>query len=313
MRLVFFGTPAFSVPCLRALLADPAFEVAAVVTQPDREAGRGRRVAAPPVKALAQSAGLELHQPGRLPEVRERLRELAPDAAVVVAYGRIFRRWLLELPRHGCINVHASLLPRLRGPAPIQWAVIRGEQQTGVSIMRLARGVDTGPVCHVRATPIGERETAEALTARLADLGAEALREALHALRTGEARFEAQDDTAATHAPLLSREDGRLTWSRPAAELARLVRGATPWPGAWCDHRKGPLKVLEAEVVPGVAGAPGEILEAPAPGSAAPVVACGRGGLALLQVQPAGKRAMEGRAARNGRLLVPGEVLGVGP
>ena len=309
MRIVFFGTPAFAVPSLRALLADPELEVAAVVTQPDREVGRGRRVSAPPVKRLAEEAGITLWQPSRLPAIKAELRALEPDVAVVVAFGRIFRRWLLELPRHGCINVHASALPRLRGPAPIRWAVIRGEAETGVSIMRLEPGVDTGPVCALRRTPVGERETAEALGERLAKQGAEARGESKHALRRGDAVFEAQDESLSTHGPMLTKEDGLLDWTRPAAELERLVRGTTPWPGAWCPHERGPLKLLESEGVPDAAGEPGTLLAAKGP-RGAPVVACGAGGLALLRVQPAGRKAMDGAAARNGRILVSGQSLG---
>lgn len=313
LRIVFFGTPQFAVPALQAIIDGP-HELVAVVTQPDRRVGRGRKKAQPPpVKALAERAapGVPIRQPDRLKALQDELVGWAPDVAVVVAYGRIFRRWLLELPTHGCVNVHASVLPELRGPAPIRWAVIRGYAQTGVSIMRLERGVDTGPVERSVTTAIGPREDAAQLTERLAELGAGALAETLDALRAGTARFEPQDHASATHAPLLEKAHGCIDWSGDASQIEALVRGAVPWPLAWRPTGDGPLKILAAEPVDASAVGPA----AAAPGTVIglddgdPVIACGRGALALRQVQCPGRRAVAGREAVRGRQIELGSAL----
>ena len=228
---------------------------------------------------------------------------MGPDVAVVVAYGRIFRPWLLDLPRHGCLNVHASILPSLRGPAPVRWAVIRGCEETGVSIMRLDRGVDTGPVERSRRVAIAARQTAPDLTDVLAELGAQALGETLRAIQDGEAHFEPQDDARATHAPLLEKDHGRIDWGRSAEAIDRLVRGASPWPLAWVPSEDGPVKVLQADTLEGSAGAPGEIVGLDA---GDPVVACGRGALVLRRLQCPGSKAMSGREAVHGRRLSVG-------
>ena len=304
--MAFFGTPQFAVPTLRALVDGPD-EVVAVVTQPDRRVGRGRkRAQPPPVKEVALEAGLSVHQPNRLKDLRSELEALVLDVAVVVAYGKIFRRWLLELPTHGCINVHASVLPALRGPAPIRWAVIRGLRETGVSIMRLDRGVDTGPVERVVTSAIGPRDTAAQVTDRLSDLGASALAATMDALRTGQAQFHEQDHTRATHAPMLDKDHGRIDWESDAISIDRLVRGAVPWPLAWTPQADGPLKVLEAQPVQGPAGQPGWVVALDA---GDPVVACGQGWLALRRVQCPGRKAMSGREAVNGRQIQTGSAL----
>lgn len=309
LRTVFFGTPQFAVPSLQALIDGP-HEVLAVVTQPDRRVGRGRKTAQPPpIKVIAEQAGFVVHQPDRLTDLRSELESLAPDVAIVVAYGKIFRRWLLELPAHGCINVHASVLPELRGPAPIRWAVIRGYDETGVSIMRLERGVDTGPVERVATTAIGPRETADQVTGRLASLGAQALAGTLDALRSGEARFDAQDHAAATHAPLLEKTHGCIDWSATAWQIDALVRGATPWPRAWSPTEDGPLKILVTDPMARgefPKGAAGEIVGVE---GGDPVVACGQGYLALRQLQLPGRRAVAGRDAISGRQIQVGSAL----
>jgi methionyl-tRNA formyltransferase len=309
LRIAFFGTPEFAVPSLQGLLGG-SHEVVAVVTQPDRPAGRGRRLLVPPVKLAAEAAGLGVAQPERLKDMRAELEALAPDLAVVVAFGRIFRRWLLELPALGCINVHGSLLPALRGPAPVEWAVIRGHAETGVSVMRLARGVDTGPVCAIAETAIGPRETAAELRARLAKLGAAALVGAVDAMAAGTAVFEAQDDAAATHAPLLVKDDGLIDWAHSASRVDRLIRGLTPWPLARVARAQGPLAILEAEPAEGAGGEPGVVVEADARG---PLVACGEGTLRLLRVRPAGRRDMDGASAVAGRHILVGQPICASP
>lgn len=254
MRVMFYGTPEFAVPTLRALLA--RHEVVAVVTQPDRPAGRGQRAQSPAVKALAAAQGLPVEQPVRLrdPGWPERLAAYRPDVAVTVAFGQILPPAVLELPARGSINVHASLLPRYRGAAPIAWAIIRGERETGITTFRMAEGMDTGPILLQRATPIGPEETAGELAARLAPLGAEVLIDTLDRLDALVPR--PQDDAAATLAPRLRKEDGILDWSRPAGELAARVRGLNPWPGAATTVGDGRLVVWRARAVPG-RGRPG--------------------------------------------------------
>jgi methionyl-tRNA formyltransferase len=289
MRIVFFGTPAFAVPSLKALLRE-RYQVAGVVTQPDRPQGRSRsRLLPPPVKLEADAADIPVLQPVRpLGDVfLAGLRHLEPDLGVVVAYGHILRPEVLELPRLGMINVHASLLPRWRGAAPIQHAILAGDAETGVSIMQLDRGLDSGPVLHRIATPIGPGETAGALTARLSELGATALVDALSLLVAGFARPEPQSEAGMTLAPKIDREQARLEWSRPSAALARQVRAFDPTPGAWTTHDGAALKLFGAAPVD-LRGEPGCVLEA----DDRLVVGCGEGALSLAEVQPAGRNRL---------------------
>lgn len=240
MRIVFAGTPEFAVPSLRAVLA-AGHEVPLVLTQPDRPAGRGMVLQQSPVKRAAVSAGIDVMQPEKIKnneELRARLEELRPDAIVVVAYGRIIPKWMLELPRFGNLNVHASLLPKYRGAAPIQWAVAKGERETGVAVMQLEEGLDTGPVFTERRVPIAPEAMATSLFGALADVGAEALVETLRALDEGTAMAKAQDDSLATLAPILTREDGALRLGeRTAQEAYDRWRGFYPWPGAHATLR----------------------------------------------------------------------------
>src|SRR5262249_52046399 len=232
LRVAFMGSPEFAGPPLGAVPAP--HDVAVVVTQPDKPAGRGRHVEPPPVKLVAERAGVPVLQPrsARAPELVDALRRFAPDVAVVVAYGKILPQAVLDVPRHGCLNVHASLLPRYRGAAPIQWAIIRGETETGITIMKLDAGMDTGPMLLRRAVAIAEEDTAGTLAARLAPLGAELMREALVRLEAGAQGAAPPDGAGATPAPLLKKEDGRIDWTRPARAARDLVRGVDPWPGA---------------------------------------------------------------------------------
>ena len=309
LRTVFMGTPEFAVPSLGSLAA--AEDVTLVLCNPDRPAGRGRVLAAPPVKDEAARLGIPVFQPekARHPDAVARIATESPDLIVVVAYGHILPKSILEIPRTMCINVHASLLPRYRGAAPINWAVARGETETGVTIMKMDEGMDTGPMLHVRRMPIEEEDTAESLFGKLAVLGAGALAEALGKLHEGTLTETPQDGALATYAPMLKKEHGRIGWEKPAREIRDLVRGMTPWPSATAVHGGRTLKVLSSAVAeegPAVAWAPGEVV---ALGREGIFVACGSGILRLAAVQPEGGKAMDAWAYAQGRRLAKGERL----
>ena len=308
LRTVFMGTPRFAVPSLAAL-ADTE-NVALVLCNPDRPAGRGRSMASPPVKEEALRRGIPVFQPekARHPDAVARVAAEAPDLVVVVAYGHILPKSILDIPRLGCINVHASLLPKYRGAAPINWAVARGETVTGVTIMRMDEGMDTGPILHVREMPIGDEDTAETMFSKLSILGADALGEALRKLREGTLDETPQDASLATYAPLLTKEHGRIDWSRPAGEVRNLVRGMTPWPSAFALHAGKTLKVLSSAVAgeSAAAGEPGEVVGLGRDGIA---VTCGEGVLRLQAVQPEGGKAMDAWAYAQGRRVKTGERL----
>lgn len=252
MRIVFFGTPDFAVPSLDRLVESP-HKVLAVVCQPDKPAGRGRKLKAPPVKERAIAHGLPVHQPDRLrgepgESFARELEALEPDVAVVIAYGKILPRRLLNLPRHGCLNVHASLLPRYRGAAPIQWALVRGERQTGVSIMQLDEGMDTGPVAATREVDILDDDDARSLSDILSFTGAELLLEVLGSLEeTGSLHLTPQDEAMATYASLIKRSDALIEWSRPADEIICAIRGFRVWPKAYTHAGDKELKIIGAE------------------------------------------------------------------
>jgi methionyl-tRNA formyltransferase len=305
--LVFMGTPDFARPALSAL-AKSGETILAVVTQPDRAQGRGRRVAPSPVKTLALDLHLHLWQPETLrdPEVLARFEAARPESIVVVAYGLILPPALLDLPPLGCLNVHASLLPALRGPAPIAWAILRGLALTGVTTMRLDRGVDTGPMLLSRSTPILDTDTAGSLHDRLALLGAELLLETLAGLRTGAITPRPQDEARASYAPLLKKTDGLVDWTRPAAMLSRQVRGLDPWPGAYTLFEGLTLKLFGGRAGSG-RGRPGEVLGL---GTEGLVVAAGEGSLALAELQLAGYRRLPAADFWRGRRLSPGRLLG---
>jgi len=286
MRVVFFGTPHFAVASLRALLRE-RITVAGVVTQPDKPQGRSRStLVPPPVKVVALADGLPVLQPAR--PVGDlflaALHRLEPDLGVVVAYGHILRRQVLELPPRGMINVHASLLPRFRGAAPIQHAILAGDRETGVSIMRMEEGMDTGPVLHRVGTPIADDETGGTLAGRLAELGATALVETVSLIAAGLERAQPQDDSLATYAPKIDRDTARLDWANDAPRLQRQVRAFDPVPGAWTALADTPVKLFGATPAVG-AGEPGTIITA----TDRLVVACGTGAIAVREVQPAGK------------------------
>jgi methionyl-tRNA formyltransferase len=289
MRIVFFGTPDFAVASLRALVRE-RFTLAGVVTQPDKPQGRSRStLVPPPVKVAALEAGLPVLQPAK--PVGDlflaSLRRLEPELGVVVAYGHILRREVLEAPSRGMINVHASLLPRFRGAAPIQHAILAGDRETGISIMRMEEGLDSGPVLHRVSTPIADGETAGSLTERLAGLGATALVEALSLLSAGGGKPQPQDAAGVTYAPKITRDQARLDWSRDAASLERQVRAFDPIPGAWTSLEGTPVKLFGG--MPAVGGGePGAVLAA----SDRLVVAGGTGAIAVREVQPAGRNRL---------------------
>ena len=301
MRVVFMGTPAFAVPTLDALVA-AGHDVCAVVAQPDRPSGRGQQLVSPATVVRARGLGIPTLQPlkvrsGAFPEAFEALHA---DVAVVVAYGRILTPRLLAAPAIGCINIHASLLPRWRGAAPIQWSILGGDRVTGVTTMNMAEGLDTGDMLLRVETPIGPEETAAGLHDRLAILGAALL------IRTLAERPAPtpQEHALATHAPMLERAQGALQWALPASELHRRVRGLAGWPGAYAVFRGEVLKVGRARLAAG-SGAPGEVLRDA-------VVACGDGALELLEVQLPGKKAVRGADWVNGSRVARGERLGDG-
>jgi methionyl-tRNA formyltransferase len=303
MRIAFFGTPAFAVPSLRALLEE-GFDVAAVVTQPDRPQGRSRStLVPPPVKLLALEEELPLLQPERpTGDFIEQLRALQIDIGVVVAYGHILRPAALAVPPRGYLNVHASLLPALRGAAPIQSAILQGLETTGVSIMQLEEGLDSGPVLHRIETEIPNDETGGELTERLAELGAGALVEALVLLDAGEVQAVPQDHGCATYAPKITRESTRLDWQRDAASVARVIRAFDPEPGAWAMLHGEPVKLFGARAV-NTGGEPGTVLSA----GRTLQIAAGVGAVEVNEVQPAGKKRMPVAALLSGRGIAVGQ------
>lgn len=300
MRVVFLGSPPFATRALEHLLAAHRHTVAAVVTKPDKPAGRGKKTSPSPLVELSRARGIEVLQPATAkdPVFVARLRELAPDVIAVASYGEILRAAVLDLPRQGCLNVHASLLPRWRGASPIQAALLAGDHETGVSIQRMVLALDEGDVLLERRTPIGARENSGQLFERLSDLGGAALVDALDLLDSGRAHFTPQDAAHATYCRKISKENGVIDWSRPALELERLVRAYTPWPGARCTTSNG----VEMAVVDAIArelttpAEPGTLVDA----RDALVVACGGGALAIERVKPAGKGVMEALAWQRG-------------
>jgi len=301
------GTPEFAVPTLRAML-EAGVEVAAVVTQPDRPAGRGQQPAAPPVKRLAQERELAVFQPARIKDAEavSYVRGLRPEVILVVGYGQIIPASIFDFPRLGTVNVHASLLPKYRGAAPIQWAIANGETVTGVTTMRIEAGLDTGDILLARETAIGPEETAPELSARLAQEGAALLIETLGGLKAGTITPRKQDSAQATYAPILKKENGRVDWTRSAGAIRNQVRGFDPWPGAYTTFRGDFLHLRRVLVESGPAGEPGRLEVA----GATLRVSCGEDWLELRELQPEGKRRMTAREFINGRRPASGEKLG---
>ncbi|MDT8069698.1 MAG: methionyl-tRNA formyltransferase [Terriglobia bacterium] len=309
MKLVFCGTPAFAVPTLKLALR-AGYDVPLVVTQPDRPVGREQTLTAPPVKTTAMEEGIPVVQPEKIrnnAEFRAQMEALRPDAILVVAYGRIIPKWMLELPRLGNLNLHASLLPKYRGAAPIQWAIACGETVTGVTTMRIDAGLDTGDMLLKAEMPIAADDTAVTLAPRLSQLGASLLIETLRGFEAGEMQPTKQDDSQATLAPILKKEDGRIDFSLSATEIFNRLRGFQPWPGAFTTFRGKQLTVHAAR--PGV-GLQLEQAEVTVSGDRL-LVGCGqRSVLDLMEVQPEGKKRMSARDFANGYRPQPGEMLG---
>lgn len=320
-RLLFMGSPDFALPSLRRLIAD-GHQIVGVYTQPDREAGRGRVLTAPPVKQLALEQGLPVFQPSSLrrEEALDQVRALAPELIVVAAFGQILRRPVLDAAPHGVLNVHASLLPRWRGASPVQASILAGDAETGVTIMLIDEGLDTGAMLTRRSLPIGDFDTAGSMTDRLAETGAELLAETLPRWLAGELTPEPQEESLATYAPRVEKDAGRLDWSLPATELWRRVRAFTPWPGAFTTLHGDLLRIHEAWPLPDSGAQPPGTLIALPPGAAEQIpaerpraafaITTGDGLLVPLKLQRAGKRALFAEEFARGEHALWGERLG---
>jgi methionyl-tRNA formyltransferase len=297
IRIVFMGSPDFALPILSALAKK--YQVVGVVTQPDRASGRGRELKPPPVKALALELNIPVMQPEKLraPEAMEQLRARTPDLIVVAAFGQILKKDVLELPRFGCINVHASLLPRWRGAAPINAAILAGDEEIGVTIMKMDVGLDTGPMLAMKSMRLASDLTTDSALQALSQLGADLLIETLPDYFSGKLIPQAQPEDGATYAPMLKKEDGLLDFTRSAVELERRVRAMNPWPGAWFEWNGNPLKVMRASVLSGEKGLVSGsrfIVEG------RPAVMSADGALVLDEVQPSGRKIMSGKAFLSG-------------
>ncbi|WP_066638757.1 methionyl-tRNA formyltransferase [Desulfolucanica intricata] len=312
MRIVFMGTPDFAVPTLKKIIAD-GHRVTGVVTQPDRPKGRGKKILAPPVKMFAQEAGLKVYQPEKIKtlEITDILKELAPQVIVVVAYGQILSPEILSIPPEGCINVHASLLPRYRGAAPIHWAIINGEKETGITTMFMNEGLDTGDMILRRVLPINDKDNVGVIHDRLAVLGAEVLGETLKLVEKGSVPREAQQNSEATYAPILTREHEIITWDKDARAICNLIRGMDPWPGARTYLDGEVIKIWRArpdDTSEKTACRPGQILKAtPAEGI---VVQTGKGLVCIEELQRQGSRRMQAADFLRGRQLLVEKVFG---
>jgi len=309
MRAVFMGTPEFAVPALKGLRQN-GYEIVCVYTQPDHPSGRGRKVVPSPVKAEALALGLNVRQPVLLKgrEEIESLQELRPGLVVVAAYAQILPRTVLDIPPHGCLNIHPSLLPRHRGPSPVAAAIQAGDEVTGVSLMLMDEGLDTGPVLAQRQLPVLNWDTTGSLTEKLADLGAQLLIDMLPPWIDGRVVPQPQDSEKATYSGIIKKEDGRLDWSRPAVELWRKVRAFQPWPGCYTAWEGKLVKIIEAAPLPGQ-GEVGRVVEIPDRGDIALGVATGDGILGLVVIQIEGKRAMSGEEFLRGQRGFIGSVL----
>lgn len=307
MRVVFWGTPEFAAPALRALVGE-GFDVIGVVTQPDKPQGRSRKIVLSPVKQFAVEEEIPLFQPknARVPELFEQLRELEPDISVVVAYGHILPQKIIDLPKLGTLNIHASLLPALRGAGPIQGAIRQGLMETGVTVMRVVQELDAGPIILQADTPIFEDETYGELQVRLSELGALTLVEAMTLVSLGKATETPQDDSRATYAPKVTRESSRITWNDSAIEISRQIRALDPKPAAFTTTPKGEVKLFGPKVMDGIKGKPGEVLSA----TGELVIACGLDAIRVSGVQPEGKSRMTAHEWVRGRGTAVGDRYG---
>ena len=307
MRVLFWGTPEFAAPPLRALIGE-GFEVVGVVTQPDKPQGRSRTITAPPVKQIAAEEEIPVLQPknARDPELVEKLKALNPDISIVVAYGHILPQRIIDLPPKGTLNIHASLLPALRGAGPIQAAIRQGLSETGVSVMRVVPALDAGPVLLQASMPIFDDEAFGELQNRLSELGALTLIEALTLVNLGKAKEAIQDESRATYAPKVTRESSRINWRDSAVEISRLIRASDPKPGAFTRTPKGDVKLFEPKVMDGIKGDPGEVLKV----TGELVIACGLDALRINEVQPSGKTRMSAHDWARGRGTKVGDKYG---
>lgn len=311
MKMIFMGTPEFAAEALRALLG-AGHEVTAVVTQPDKPRGRSGQPVPPPVKVCALEAGIPVMQPARIktPEAVAELKKYQAEVYIVAAFGQMLSQEILDMPEFGCLNIHASLLPKYRGASPIQHAIIDGEAETGITIMRLDAGMDTGDMLYQKRIPIEAQDNYETLQNKLMKLGGEAVTEALELLKQGKLTPVKQEDALSSHAPLIKKELGRLDFTKSALELDRLIRGVTPWPGAFTSYQGRQLKIWRAVPELSVntfARRPGEILKVE---KEAVTVAAGEGAIRILEMQLEGKRRMSAQDFLRGVRMQPGELLG---
>lgn len=307
MKIIFMGTPDFAVPTLRALYNE-GHEIAAVFTQPDKAVGRKQIITPPPVKAAALELGLSVFQPTSLRDdaITEQMKNLAPEVIVVVAYGKILPEAILNIPKFGCINGHASLLPRHRGASPIQWSIVSGDKKTGVTTMLMEKGLDTGDMLLKESVIIGENETGEELHDRLSDIAARLMVKTLKAVKEGSITPEKQDDSISTYAPIITREMGFLDFTKPAAELHNLIRGFYSWPAAYFILDSKRVKVLSSALSGETKEFPGTVLES----DTRLVIACGEGtALELLEIQPEGSKRMTAADYLKGHSLSKGRVI----
>ena len=306
MKAVFMGTPDFAVGCLTAL-HESSHQVLGVFSQPDKPKGRKQIMTAPPVKETAQALGIPVYQPKTLRdgEALEIIKKLNPDIIIVVAYGKILPGEILHFPKYGCINIHASLLPRLRGAAPINFAIIEGDKKTGITSMYMDEGLDTGDMLICRETDIGPDMTAGELFDRLSVMGAQVLIETIEKIENGTAERTPQDGSLATYAPIMTKETGKIDFSLPAARVHDLVRGTDPWPGAYCVWNEKTLKICRTRVTEGK-GKCGEVIRADKSGGI--TVACGAGAVRIEELQLQGKKRMSAKDFLNGNKLEPGTI-----
>ena len=308
IRVLFMGTPEFSVPCLEALIKS-GYDVVGAVTQPDKPKGRGHKLIPTPVKACAAEHGIEVFQPETLKNeaLKPVLERTEPDIIIVVAYGKILPEYILSFPRLGCINVHASLLPRYRGAGPIQWSVINGESVTGVTTMYMERGLDTGDMILKKKTPIGENETSGELHDRLSLMGAELLIKTVEEIINGTAPREKQDDSLSCYAPMIDKETGHIDWSKPKNEILNLIRGVNPWPMSYSNYCGEPMKIISAHAGGNADGAEGEIILADKNGIT--VVCGGKESVVITEIQMKGGKRMHVASYLNGHTIEAGTVL----
>lgn len=312
IRTVFMGTAEIAAPLIRRLSATENVELTAVVSQPDRPKGRKLRLQPTATKLAAEELGVPVRQPEkcRAPEFLDQLREWQPDVIVVMAYGQILPPALLDIPASGCLNVHTSILPKYRGAAPIQWAIWNGDEKTGVTVMKMDAGMDTGDIVAIRETPIGAEDTAATIHDRLGEIGAELLVEVLPQFVAGESKLQPQDDSLSTHARKITKEDARLDWSRTNVELWNQIRAFTPWPGTIClwpgEDGEQRLKILAAAPVDGPNVSPGQVMKADREGL---IVTCGEGCLRILELQREGGKRLGAREFLAGNKLAPGTQL----